>query len=275
MLEFAKVANAEPAVVYFVEMPEEHIEYTVCWVNGSLWAKVDGTYPMNKFGIEIQNQSYTNDSRWFTSEGDAIVMAYPTPPGTTNISIKMDETELDWSNYTQTVPEAVHYTAIGDWPMIACTIHPVRDQFTLKIHYEHPITQNNGFYTILYDLNISPYLSPWSNKSAAHFNITFESDITELQAVTIAADETTMPVEYTVKNGTTQTVSLQVVSKYAQPLPGDLLITFNEEKEPKQTNSVLGASLLTGQSFSIVVVAGIMIVVLAGYLFLKHKKRRA
>ena len=164
-VQFVRLAGANPVPVYSLKMPEEYINYTISRVNGSLWAKVDGTYPLTKFGIECQDQALSINDTWFTFTGDTLPMVYPTPPGTTNISMKMDETELEWSNYTQNFPDETHYTAIGDWPMISCTIYPVLDQFVLKIHYEHPIMLINGSYTFLYDLNISPYLSPWSNKS--------------------------------------------------------------------------------------------------------------
>jgi hypothetical protein len=252
-------------------MPEEYIDYTISRINGSLWAKVDGTYPLTKSTIECEDQALSADNMWFTFTGDTLPMVYPTPPGTINISVEMDETELEWSNYTQTFPDETHYTAIGDWPMINCTIHPVLDQLTLKIHYEHPILLINGSYTFLYDLNISPYLSPWSNKSTAHFNITFETDITDLQASTIATDGTLNPVEYTVtRENETETVSLQVVSEYSQPLPGDLLISFHEGNESGQTNSGFLSS--TEQRYVLVAVIAIAVVAIVGCLLLKHKK---
>jgi len=273
--QFVRFAAANPTPVYSLNMPEEYINYTISRVNGSLWAKVDGTYPLTKFGIECQDQALSINNTWFTFTGDTLPMVYPTPPGTTNISVKVNETELKWSNYTQIVPDAVHYTAIGDWPMIFCTIHPVLDQFMLKIHYEHPITPINGSYTFLYDLNISPYLSPWSNKSTAHFNIRFETGYTGLQANTIATDGTLNPVEYTVtKETTAETASLQVVSEYSEPLPGDLLISFNESNESEQTNSGFsGSSLRTEHGYALVAVIVIAIVAMVGILSLKHKKR--
>lgn len=271
-LQFLPFAAANPTSAYSLEMPEEYINYTICWVNGSLWAKVDGTYPLTKFGIECEDQALSGDSTGFTFTGDTLPMAYPTPPGTTNISVKMDETELEWSNYTQTFPDETHYTAIGNWAMINCTIHPILDQFTLKIHYEHPIMLINGSYTFLYDLNISPYLSPWSNKSTAHFNIRFETDYTGLQAYTIATDGTLNPVEYTVTRETeAETLSLQVVSEYSQPLPGDLLISFHEGNESGQPNSGFLSS--TEQRYALVAVIAITAVAIVGYLLLKHKKR--
>jgi hypothetical protein len=271
-LQFIRFAAANPIPAYSLKMPEEYINYTISRVNGSLWAKVDGTYPLTKFSIECQDQSDGINDTWFTFTGDALPMVYPTPLGTTNISVKMDETELEWSNYTQSFPDETHYTAIGDWPMISCVIQPVLDQFIVEIHYEHPIMLINGSYTFLYDLNISPYLSPWSNKSTAHFNIRFETDCTDLQANTIAIDGTLKLVEYTItEEAEAETVSLQVVSEYSQPLPGDLLISFNEGNESKQNNSAFLSS--TEQRYVLVAVIAIAVVAIAGYLSLKHKKR--
>jgi hypothetical protein len=274
-LQFVRFAAANPIPVYSLKMPEEYINYTISRVNGSLLAKVDGTYPLHKFDIEYQDQALSINNTWFTFTGDILPMVYPTPPDTTNISVKVNETELNWSNYTQSVPDEVHYTAIGYWPMISCTIHPVLDQFILTIHYEHPITPINGSYTFLYDLNISPYLSTWSNKSIAHFNIRFETGYTDFQANTIAIDGKLNPVEYTVtKDDSAETVSLQVVSEYTEPLPGDLLISFNEGKESEQTNSgFLGSSLRTEYGYALVAVIVMAIVAMAVYLSLKHKKR--
>jgi hypothetical protein len=257
-MQFVQLANANPVPVYSLTMPEEYIDYTICLVNGSLWAKVDGTYPLNKVDIECQNMADT----WFTFSGNTLRMVYPTPPRTTSISLKMDETELEWSNYTQTVPDATHFTAIGNWPMISCAVYPVLDQFTLKIYYEHPIIQKNGSYTFLYDLNISPYLSQWSNMSTAHFNIRFETGITDLQINTISVDGRLNPVNYTVtKENKIETVSLQVVSAYSKSLPGDLIISFKENKEPEQSGSgFLGSSSPTEHVYVLVVVVAVTLV---------------
>ena len=274
-LQFVRFVAANPIPVYSLKMPEEYINYTISRVNGSLWAKVDGTYPLHKFGIECQDQALSINNTWFTFTGGTLPMVYPTPPGTTNICVKMDEIELEWSNYTQNFPDETHYTAIGDWPMISCTIQPVLDQFILKIHYEHPIMLMNGSYTFLYDLNISPYLSPWSNKSTAHFNIRFETDYTDLQANTIATDGTLNSVDYTVTKATAaETVSLQVVSEYSKPLLGDLLISFNEGNESEQTNSgFLGSSLWTEYGYALVAVILITVVAVVLVFYRRRLKK--
>jgi hypothetical protein len=219
VLSFSAVAgvqrvNSEVAIFLpsppLIAMPEEYINYTITSINGSLWAKIDGTYPLQiLFGP------------------DPLALVYPTPPGTTNVSVSMDDTELSWSNYTEIYPGILHHTAIGDWSMINCTIYPIPEYFTLKIHYEHPVTLMNGSYTFLYDLNISPYLSPWSTKSTAHFNIRMETNYTGLHLNTIATDEALNPINHTItRDDTAETITFQIVSEYSEPLLGDILITF-------------------------------------------------
>ena len=57
-------------------------------------------------------------------------MVYPTPPGTTNIHVYVEETELGWSD----CPYDTRHTAIGDWNIIYCAIEPVFEQLGAHIH---------------------------------------------------------------------------------------------------------------------------------------------
>jgi len=215
-----------------IAMPEEYINYTIISLNGSLWAKIDGTYPLQIiFGPE---QVYIWDSTSYKVVSDQLALVYPTPPGTTNITVRMDETELSWDNYTEIYPGILHHTAIGDWSMINCTIYPIPEYFTLKIHYEHPVMLINGSYTFLYDLNISPYLSPWSTKSTAYFNIRMETNYTSLHVNTVGTDETLNPINHTItRDDTAETITFQTESECSKPLLGDVLITFTTSKAPK------------------------------------------
>jgi hypothetical protein len=133
----------------------------------------------------------------------------------------------------------------------------------------------NGSNTFLYDLNLSPYLSQWSNKSAAHFNIRFETEITDIQAYTITTDGTLNHVDYTVtQDGDAKTMSLQVISEYSESLPGDLIISFTENKEPERTTrSFLDTSSRTELAYTIVAVTSVAVVVMLGYLFSRRKNR--
>jgi hypothetical protein len=233
-------------------MPEETINYTITNINGSLWAKIDGTYPLQI----LESEAF-----------DSLPLVYPTPPGTTNITVTMDETELAWSNYTEIYPAALHYTVLGYWSMINCTIYPVPEHFTLRIHYEHPIALINGSYTFLYDLNISPYLSPSSTKSTAHFNIRMETNYTNLHVNTIGLDEVLNPVNYTIqRDGTAERITFQIVSEYQKSLPGDILITF------AATNT---SETLVPYLIIILIVAAIAMLMARTAYGRKHKNVRA
>jgi len=216
-LVISAFANPNQAVNPLLSMPVEHVNYTITRANGTLWAKIDGTYP-----IYLSTDSLCASQR-------SLMMVYPTPPGTWNIRVLLNETELAWSNYTQTYPGALHHTAIGDWPMINCTIAPLSDFFVLKIHYEHPLATLNGSYLFLYDLNISPYLSPESPSSTAYFIVSFEEDVRGLKVCTAKTDTGWNPINYTqnVENEI-EIVKVLIQSDYSEPLLGDLVVMFNE-----------------------------------------------
>jgi len=217
-IQFVNLAVANPELSNLIlAMPEEYINYTITRVNGTLWAKIDGTYP-----IYLLSES-EGDSQCVPP--DELPMVYPTPLGTTNIHVKMNETELDWSNY----PHDTHHTAIGDCSMIYCVIAPVSEYFVLKIHYEHPVQLINGSYLFLYDLNIRKYLSPRSPNSTAYFTICMETNASNLQAYTTETDSIWNPINYTIsQEGTTEIITIQIYSEHSKPLLGDLVITFSD-----------------------------------------------
>lgn len=219
-------AREMPSLLH-IGMPIEYINYEITRENGSLWAKIDGTYPLHVV-FEPADETNFDDTAFFVTS-DELPLVYPTPPGTTNIHVKINETELSWSNYTEIYPSALHHTAIGDWPMFNCTISPIPDDFVLKIHYEHPIALINGSYLFLYDLNISPYLSSWSPNSTAYFTIRIETNASNLRAYTTETDSTWNPKNYTLsKEDTTETVTIQMYSELSQPLAGDLVVMFSD-----------------------------------------------
>ncbi|MCJ7559539.1 hypothetical protein MUO79_02840, partial [Candidatus Bathyarchaeota archaeon] len=219
-------ASDTPSLLH-IGMPIEYVNYTITRENGTLWAKIDGTYPLHVV-FEPADETNFDDTAFFVTS-DELPLVYPTPPGTTNIHVKINETELSWSNYTEIYPSALHHTAIGDWPMFNCTISPIPDDFVLKIHYEHPIALINGSYLFLYDLNISPYLSSWSPNSTAYFTIRIETNASNLRAYTTETDSTWNPKNYTLsKEDTTETVTIQMYSELSQPLAGDLVVMFSD-----------------------------------------------
>jgi hypothetical protein len=240
-----KTANAAS-----LSMPEEYVNYTITRVDGVLWAKIDGTYPITYSGSE-----------------DSMLMVYPTPPGTTNISVWLNDALLDWSNFTEVYPEMLHHTAIGDWQMISTVLQPVSDYFVLKIHYEHPIQVINGSYVFLYDLNIKEYLSTDANKSIAHFIIHFETEIADLNVNTVfGVDETLKPIEFTVSGENPMEIRVDEVSEFDKPLPGDLLVSFSEP----QTDDTMIAPWIVVSAL----VAGLVVAALIVYCLLRKRKAR-
>ena len=220
ILGLTNAAEANPDLGVIMAMPEEQVQYTIIRVNGTLWAKIDGNYPLRILTEEDGAPSCVPDE---------LPMVYPTPPGTTNIHVYVEETELGWSEY----PYDTHHTAIGNWTMIYCVIEPVSEQFVLKIHYEHPLEWINGSCIFLYDLNISPYLSPWSPNSTAQFTIRFEANVSNLQAYTTETDSVWNPIGFTEKQeNAAQVITLQMHSEYDEPLLGDLAIIFTESAAP-------------------------------------------
>jgi hypothetical protein len=202
-------------------MPEEYVNYTITRVNGTFWAKIDGTYP-----IHLLNES---DDEVQCAVPSELPMVYPTPPGTTNIHVRLNGTELTWSNYTEAYPYETHHTAIGDWPMIYCVISPISDYLLLTIHYEHPLAVANGSYIFLYDLNISPYLSYWSNSSTAYFTIRLETTSSNIRVFTTETDSDWNTKNFTLSTeGSAKIVSIQMRSELSKPLAGDLVVMFTD-----------------------------------------------
>ena len=205
-----------------LSMPEEYIDYTITRVDDVLWAKIDGTYPIS-----------------LTGEETSIPMVYPTPPGTTNISISLNDAGLEWNNFTLTT----HHTAIGEWQEVSTFLEQVSGSFVLRIHYEHPLQVINGSYTFLYDLNILEYLSEAANRSVAHFTVRMETEYANLRVNTVfGAEETLKPIDFTASGGDPMEIKIDEVSEFNKPLPGDLLISFTDTEVPATPDHMLVAA---------------------------------
>jgi hypothetical protein len=203
-----------------LSMPEESLNYTITVENGTLWAKIDGTYPMHLMGSNGSVQ---------------LPMRYPTPPNTNNMHVYLDNAELHWSNYSLIDPTDLHSTDIGDWQQIYAVISPAAPDFVMGIHYEHPIEVINGTYTVLYDLNIITYLSPSSPNSTAHFTIRIEANCSAVNVYTTGLNGTWSPKTYSIateENGT-RTIKFDITSEYGKPLWGDIAITLPNAQVPE------------------------------------------
>ena len=201
-----------------LSMPIEYINYTVTEINGTLWARIEGSYP-----ITILNQ-----------RGCGVMsMVYPMPPQTTNIQVTVNGQEIEWSNYTQTYSGNLHKTALGDWWMIAGVLENVSDSFLLEVQYEHPLEVMNGSYLFLYDLNIRDYLSEQSPRSTAYFTVRFETNVSDVEAYTAQVESVRnewQPKDFNITHENSASVmSVQMDSNFGEDLPGDLIVLFSEE----------------------------------------------
>jgi hypothetical protein len=206
---FTSLVNAENSDTPVLSMPVEYVNYTIVDVNGALWAKVDGTYP-----IHILN---------FKNASTSFPMFYPIPPGTKNISWALNGTSLSWSDYSTDM----HHTAIGNWKMVAFQVDWATDFFVLTTHYEHPLQTVNGSFLFLYDLNINPYLSGEEENSDIYYNVSFDVNATNIKAFTTQTDTNWVPINYnSTQNGAKQAISIVQHSKYEAVL-GDLVVEFS------------------------------------------------
>jgi hypothetical protein len=255
-IDYSTVLDSQ-STLQSISMPVEYVNYTVSMANESLCATVDGTFPMH---IPLE---------WV---GQELPMLYPTPQGVTNISIEVDGQKVGYSNYTQVYPDMLHYTYLGEWQMILCTIQPASPDFFMTIHYQHPILQVNGTYMFLYDLNISPYLSNSSTESTAHFNVLFQTNCSNINIYNVPGDSsiphdnTRTPVNFTIKREIgAQTVAFNITSSYSQPVPGDELITFQNSQ----------SQIPEFPSFIIFVVLMVIFTPLVVLIVRKQRKARA
>ena len=218
-------------------MPYETINYTITTIDDALWAKIDGHYPMHLTSTDAQPLS----------------LVYPIPPNTTNIQIKLDGTEVNFDYYSNGDEESRHYTDIGYWQMISCKVNPASADFLLEIHYEHPIEIRNGSYTFLYDLNIGPYLSASSINSVAHFNVRLEGERNNLQAFTTGYTGKWTPIGYNNSTeGTATAVTFEIVSKYGEPLLGDIAFILSDSVIPELSTWAIMLALASATAATII-----------------------
>ncbi|XES76543.1 MAG: nitrous oxide reductase family maturation protein NosD [Candidatus Bathyarchaeia archaeon] len=219
-----------------LSMPEEYLNYTIVNVDGALWAQIDGVYPIH------MSEKPT----------DPVPMLYPTPPGTVNMHIKLDGAEQSWSNYSEVDPSALHYTDIGNWEMVYCTIQPSLTDFLLEIHYEHPVEVINGSSTFLYDLNIAPYLSASSAISTAHFRVQLPVNQSNVAVFTTGYSGSWSPLDVNSENCSEGVIlTFDVVSEYGKPLWGDIAFVMSNNQIPEFTFG-MALGLIAGASLAFI-----------------------
>ena len=207
---FITPVTANPIPTPIIMMPYEYIEATVSLDEGVMTAKVNGTYTFENLGY------------------DFVTMDYPVPPDSEGISVRINETLLDWD-----IIDAIYPTVIGTFTMIRWLIEPVPNHFNITTYYEHPVPLLDGNYTFLYAMGTGRFLADYPKVTTAYVTIRIDMDVAHPETLNLYTIEHSngtwiwKPANYTAtpENGTWKITSTFQSGDF-EPLEEDLLLTF-------------------------------------------------
>jgi hypothetical protein len=295
-------ANPGPAtsVPPVVSLSEAQVHATISNVNGELWAKVDASYQMNTvhaLGDKFQTENYkmgllVDPSPYVTVTVayDKLEAYYPFPADAINISVKMNHEEKELISRNR----SFHLFGEGNLPELTWTIAPVPRNFTLEVHYEHPIDTVNDAtfrkYAFLFslgarfgldDLIYGYYGYYWFDNSTAHFEILIEPAFNEISAYSI---EQLNPLDSTLSSDPLNcTVSKENEMKRVEfnlPPPASTLYeslttsgaaVFLKENQDVSETSPVSTALIAAAS----IVGVAAVVAMAILVYWKKRKREA
>jgi hypothetical protein len=228
-------------------VPEMQVDANISRLNGIIYANVDSTYQTKtvyKLG-DIYNAP-------IKIAYDRIDAYYPIPLNATNISIIMDDKELDWTYRNR---DFSHLFDI-DMPELNWTISPVPQEFSVTTHYEYPIPTTGttyahlGNYAFLFPLESRYGLDAisaqypgyswfaWNNfgNPVAHFNIAVEPILTYIQVYSIDNRGALTPLNLTLSrdNKIAFDLPLAAWSSGPAPAPFGIVLVFNENQETSE-----------------------------------------
>ncbi|MEM2971033.1 MAG: hypothetical protein QW270_01225 [Candidatus Bathyarchaeia archaeon] len=123
MLAFllAAVVEANPIPIGEVMIQGEDITAWIYWGHGALWAEVNGIYKFSS-----------------VDPAETVIMYYPVPNDTRNISVKMDGNPVTWVWNGTYYHITVDRWFSTDFPYMKWYVHPT-ETFTVTTHYEHSV----------------------------------------------------------------------------------------------------------------------------------------
>jgi hypothetical protein len=144
--ELVRVVEANPgpgipetSLYPSVRAPDIQVNASISWVNGELWATVNGEYRMAT--VHMFGDSYESGGTNFMVDYDMLEAHYPVPLNAQSISVKLDGTEANWS-----MPENSFSHLFGmDLPELNWMVSPVPRGLSITTSYEHavPATPEN------------------------------------------------------------------------------------------------------------------------------------
>jgi hypothetical protein len=204
------LAKANPGssnqIAPVVNVPDMQVNATISLVESGLWVKVDATYTMrtlHAYGDQFLTPNYgmglvPNPSEYVTVTVayDMLDAYYPMPLNATNISFKMDDSELNW-----TTREQGFHLFDTNLPEVEWRIQHVPRNFIITAHYEFPVQTTGetygylGEYALLFPLGARFDLKdiidygftgyPWFGESTTHFSIQIDNAFPNTSAFSI------------------------------------------------------------------------------------------
>jgi hypothetical protein len=293
-VNLSKANPSQPAEIPpIVSVPEIQINAEIARTNGTLWAKVDATYSMNtihSFGDTFQAPNYgfglyVDPSPYvtFTVAYDRLDAQYPVPLGATNISIKINDSELDWAPTNRTF-----HLFNANLPELHWKITPVPSNFLIAAHCEQSAPTTVSAYSYLgknaylfplgarYGLQeVISYAYneyPWfGDSSVAKIGIQLEPTFNNIHAYSIDGFGKLKPLNYTISTGNSAekielTVSGETPASYETTSPYGIVLVFDDSSHTSEPFPTVTVAAVSAAVVGVVVAAGLLV------YFKKHQR---
>ena len=269
-----------------VNVPDMNVNATIYRVNGTLWAEVDAEYKMH--AVYAYGDSYLAENYGMglvlypespyvmvTVTQDVLEAHYPVPLDATNISVRLDGEEVG-------VQKDVHgffHLFDVDLAEINWTVSQFPNDFTVTVHYEHPVLETNEAYAYLGDYavtlplygrygcsDISYPLYSWYGYPPNNYSIQIEPNLTGLQVYSVDTKGTLTPLNPTLTNDGGKWVSTLCRGEKSSFIHGAVMV-FNAPSAESVPFPVVPVSVV---SVAVIVVVSVGMLV----YFMKRKRAR-
>jgi hypothetical protein len=247
-LQPANLVTANPSIPSdippIVSVSELKVNVTISSINEELWAGVDAEYKTGtihgygeSYQLPKEFPSPTDKSPFITIKvvSDKLEAHYPIPFKATNISVKLNGQEKEWQ-----IENRGYYHLFGsNLPVINWTIQPVPRDFTVTVHYEHPVLETNDAYAYLgrnsllfpllprYGCSDTLYpLYSWFDSPVASFNLKVDPSITQIKPYSIDNVGTLTPITYSNSTNNGDTIIRMKVSQTETIFPYGTVTSF-------------------------------------------------
>jgi hypothetical protein len=290
VLTQADLAYANPSIPPdippIVTVSNMNLNATVFVRDNQLWASIDAEYVTDtvhgygesfyipKKGVEPQNAS---DTYKITVVTDMLEADYPMLPNATNISVKVNGEEKEWYHKEQ----SIFHLYGSDMKRIGWITQPAPKDFTINVHYEHPLIKTSDTETTLilplgqrYGSTEAPYypLYDWYGFTSIDVSMRLQTEISDLpfEFCSVYSNGSVTPLtSNALVDGasTIQTVEFTTTAQTQFPL-GIVILTQTNENTLEQQPQNFEPTLL-------VVLTAVLIIVGAGLSMMLYRRKNS